>query len=272
MRSARQSGFTIIELLAVIAIVSLVAVVGWGALQGWQERNALRMVSQDVKYLFEKYRQRAVDKGYNYGLIFSDDGIYVFEDNGGSSSDRFRSINNFAVDPGEYSDQTVVFEDSNLRASRRVSSAVNEFKMFSDKNRLGHVLVMTTNSLDLDSSHSGRAYEASGADITSQAKIPFMSGDDSPFESGSLALFFSPDGCVYLKDPTVSASPLDKHQYRLGNGTDAFYVVRVAYDNPDTSTAELPNYYEIAVNRYGATTYVRWETNNGGTSWNAHIQ
>ncbi len=272
LRISRQDGFSMIELLGVLFVIGLLAALSWQALMGWRERNALRMVSQDVKYLFEKYRQRAVDKGYNYGLIFSDDGLYVFEDNGGNGSDRFLTMNNFAVDPGEYSDRVGNTGEANQRGFRRVSSAVNEYSLFNSSSRNGTLLAMTMTSLDLDGTRTGDAFVPAGTDISSSAVQTFSGSDDAPFESGSLALFFCSDGLVYLKDPTQPIQPFDRGLYRLGDSVDPFYVVRIAYDNPDTARAEIPDYFEVALNRYGAATYVRWHSNDGGATWHAQIQ
>jgi prepilin-type N-terminal cleavage/methylation domain-containing protein len=271
MQWREDKGFTLIELLVVLFIASAVALFAWDAMSGWRERNALRLVSRDVKYILEKYRQKAMDKGYNYGLIFSDDGIYAFEDNGGSGSQPFMTMNNFAVDAGEFSDQYRGDASGNRRNWRRVSRATSEFKFFAGPNASGRILVMTTNSLDLSGSRSGNAYTTIGTDISSQAIQPFSGGDNAPF-TGGLALFFSPDGCAYIKSPTVSIAPIDRYVYQLGNGIDSFYIVRIAYDDVNTSRADVPTYFEIAINKYGASTYIRWQSNDGGASWNADVQ
>ncbi len=268
MRKRNQYGFTLLELLVVMVVVGLTAAIGWSAFAGYRERNAMRMVSRDVKYLFDKYRQRAIDKGYNYGLIFSDDGLYVFEDNGGTASDRFQAMNNFAIDAGEYADVSA----GTGRAARRVSSTTGEFKVFSERQGLGKILVMGVQDFDLSTSRTGGAYEATGYDLTYSSVRPWTGSDTAPFDSGAMALIFCPDGQVYFKDPGYPAGPLDKRYYRLGNSGFSFFVVRIAYDDPDSPHPELPNYYEIAVNRYGATTMVRWETGDGGTSWYANVE
>jgi prepilin-type N-terminal cleavage/methylation domain-containing protein len=270
MRVRDQAGFSLIELLAVLVIIGLTATIGWSAFAGYRERNAVRMVSRDIKYLFDKYRQRAIDKGYNYGMIFSDDGLYVFEDNGGNGSDRFLAMNNFAVDPGEYSDRST--GGVGLRSLRRVSSVVDEFKVFSERQGIGKILVMGVMDYNLSSPRTGGAYDPTGTDLTYSAVRQWSGADTAPFDGGAMALFFSPDGQVYLKDPSYAAGPLDKRYYRLGSSGYSFYVIRIAYDDPYTSNPELPNYYEIAVNRYGATTMVRWETGDGGASWNANVE
>lgn len=271
MKLSCDKGFTMLELLIVLAIVAIIALIGWQVLEGWRERNAIKMVSQDIKHLFERYRQKAIDKGYNYGLVFSDDGIYVFEDNGGSGADRFQKMNNFAIDPGEYSDMVDAGAGGG-RGSRRVSSPTNEFRLFTREDPAGHLMVMTTSDLALDSTRGTRAYEADGTDISSSAIQNYTGSTDSPFEGGAMVLFFCPDGLVYLKDPNTTATLLNRYQFRLGSGPDAFYVVRIAYDSDLTGHAEVPYYYEVAINRYGAATYVRWQTYDGGSSWSAEIE
>jgi prepilin-type N-terminal cleavage/methylation domain-containing protein len=266
-----DKGFSLIELLVVMFIASAVALFAWDALSGWRERNALRMVSQDVKYILEKYRQKAIDKGYNYGLIFSDDGIYAFEDNGGSGSQPFMTMNNFAVDTGEFSDQYRGGASGNPRNWRRVSRATSEFKFFAGPDAAGRIMVMTSNTLNLSGSRSGNAYSPVGTDISAQAIQTFSGSDNAPF-TGGLALFFSPDGFVYLKDPTQSIAPYDRYVHQLGNGIDSFYIVRIAYDDVTTGSADVPTYFEIAINKYGASTYIRWNSGDGGASWNADVQ
>jgi Tfp pilus assembly protein FimT len=273
MKSARESGFSILELLGVLAIIAIAALIGWQVMEGWRERNALRMVSQDIKHTLEKYRQKAIDKGYNYGLIFSDDGIYVFEDNGGSGSNRFQAMNNFAVDAGEFSDYVSPESGGSGRGDRRVTRSTDEFRLLNGgEDPAGHLLAMSMSTLNLSSTRSGYAYYADGTDLTSSMVQQFGNSPASPFEGGSLALFFGTDGRVYLKDPTVPISPSTREQYVLGSGPQAFVVVRVAYDVEDTYRSEVPYYYEVAINRYGAATYVRWQTYDGGASWNAEVQ
>jgi type II secretory pathway pseudopilin PulG len=261
-----------IELLAVAFVVATISYVAWGALSGWRERNALRSVTQEVHHLLQEYRQKAVDKGYNYGLLFSDDGLYVFEDSGGSGTSPFQLMNNYAIDPGEFSDQYDGDGSGNARLWRRVSETTSEFKFFTGDNAPGRILVMTGSELDLTQSRSGSAYDTIGTDITSSAVVEFSGGSSAPFTSGTLALFFSPDGLAYLKDPTTPITSLDKFTHQLGGGMAPYYLVRIAFDNTTTSDSEVPNYYEIAVNRYGSTTMIRWNSGDGGSSWNAHIQ
>jgi prepilin-type N-terminal cleavage/methylation domain-containing protein len=270
MRSRNQAGFTLLELLAVLVVIGLAASIGWSVFAGYRERNAVRMVSRDIKHLFDKYRQRAIDKGYNYGLIFSDDGLYVFEDNGGNSADRFQAMNNFAVDSGEYSDLST--GGGGTRSQRRVSSVVDEFKIFSERHGAGKILVMGVQTYNLSGPRTGGAYEPTGTDLTYSSVRTWSGGPTAPFDSGAMALFFSPDGQVYLKDPTYAAGPLNKQNFRLGSMGYSFYVIRIAFDDPNTPIPELPNYYEIAINRYGASTLVRWETGDGGSSWNANVE
>lgn len=274
MRPVKQSGFTFIELLIVMFIIAALAFFGWESMKGWRERNALRMVSQDIKYIFEKYRQKAVDKGYNYGLIFSDDGLYVFEDNGGNSSDPFLGMNNFALDYGEYADSYRGGSPSDMRLYRRVSNPNAEYQFFSGSESRGRLLVMTTDLLNLSNKRTGGVYTPTGTDISSTAVVPFSGGPNAPFESGSIALFFSPEGLVYIKDPTLAINPMQYYNYRLGTkaGATSFYIVRVAYDDPTTNIADVPDYFEIAINRYGASTYVRWHSSDGGASWDAQVQ
>ena len=266
-----EAGFTLMEALVVMAIIGITAVIGWSALAGYRERNALTMVSRDVRYVMEKYRQRAMDKGYNYGLIFSDDGIYAFEDNGGNSATRFQAMNNYAVDPGEFSDQADPGA-SGGRGARRVSSNAGDYKVFTEEGGIGRVMILGLTDLDTDMPRTGGPYDPIGTDLTEQALRSYSGDESAPFDAGSMALFFSPDGRVYLKDPSYVAGPMDKHYYQLENAGINFYVVRIAYDNSDTANAELPYYYELAINRYGAVTYIRWTTNDGGSSWTADVQ
>ena len=266
-----EAGFTLMEVLLVMAIIGITAVIGWSALAGYRERNALTMVSRDVRYVMEKYRQRAIDKGYNYGLIFSDDGIYAFEDNGGDSSTRFQAMNNFAIDAGEFSDQADP-GSAGGRGARRVSSVAGDYKVFTEAGGVGRVMIFGLSDLDTDTARTGGPYDIVGYDMTSSALREYSGDASAPFDSGGMALFFSPSGQVYLKDPSYSAGPIDKYYYKLENAGINFYVVRIAYDDPNTANPEIPYYYELAINRYGAVSYIRWTTNDGGSSWTADVQ
>jgi len=268
----KESGYSLIEMLGVVLIVMLLSYLGFGAFSGVRERNAVVTVATEVKHVLDRYRQKAIDKGVNFGLIFSDDGIYVFEDNGGDNSDPFINMNNFRIDSGEFSDKYTGDASGDSRRWRRVTDTVSEFQVFTRNEDLGEIKIMTTDAVDLRSGRSGDPYDISGGtDITSSARPTHNGSTNSPFESGTLALFFSPDGFVYLKDPSAIATPQTKYHSRLGSGsTPAFYVVRVAYDNETTDGYEMTNYYEIIVNRYGATTKVRW--NYGGSTWNANVE
>lgn len=262
MRIKGQKGFSLVELLVVVAVVGIIAYVSWDALTGWAERNAVTYVSQNIKHLFEKYRQKAMDKGYNYGIQISPDGIMVFEDNGGTGADRFTKMNNYALDPGEFSD---ISDTANF-----LIPSESNYSMFEPNGDPGIMIVQTQQSLDVDSARSGPASSSTGTDITAVAVVGNNAG---AFQAGSIALFFSPDGKVYLKDPTAPLQPMDKYAAELGaNGVDPFYVVRIAFDRMETSVPEVPYYYEIAVNRYGATSMVRWHSGDGGASWNAEVQ
>ena len=269
MRLSSQKGFSFVELLVVLGVVGLIAVVGWGALTGWAERNAVTYVSQNIKHIFEKYRQKAVDKGYNYGLMFGPEGIYVFEDNGGTGADRFTKMNNFALDVGEFSDLS---DEANFRVTDNSDYSI--FEPSGTPGVPGILMIQTQQTLDPDATWSDyRAWDPFGVDITQEAYAVGMLPGGTPFQGGQLALFFCPDGKVYLKDPTNPIQPLDKYLSELGNnGVDSYYVVRIAYDRMDTSAPEVPYFYEIAVNRYGATTMVRWHTGDGGGTWNAEVQ
>ena len=196
----------------------------------------------------------------------------MFEDNGGNGSNRFLTMNNFACDPGEFSDRIAPGSMGSGRGMRRVSSVANEYKVFTEEGGLGRILVMGLTSLDLSTPRTGGPYDVAGYDLTSSSVVPFTGGSEAPFSSGTMALFFSPDGLVYLKDPTYPLGPNDRHYYTLDKTGQSFYVVRVAYDDPATGRPELPNYYEIAINRYGAVTYIRWETVDGGSSWEANVE
>jgi prepilin-type N-terminal cleavage/methylation domain-containing protein len=272
MKFTEDKGFSFVESLVVIVVIGFIAVVSWGALSGWRERNALVTVSQDTKYQIDKYRQRAVDKGYFYGFMFSDDGIYVFEDSGGTGGSPFLNTNNMSVDSGEQSDKSRGFADG-TRDARRVTDTTSEFDFFAGGNPDARIMIMTTATYDLTSGRSGGMFSPIGVEITDQAMPNFSGSTTAPFDGGTRALFFGPDGMVYLKDPTVPVDPIDRYQSQLGIGaTPAFCVIRIAFDRQDSAAVEVPFYYEIAVNRYGATTYTRWVTMDGGTSWNAEIQ
>lgn len=268
----RESGFSLIELMLVLLISAAIVYAGVNVFSGWRERNALRTVSEDIKFTFDKYRQKALDKGLNYGLIFSDDGIYAFEDNGGSGSDPFQAVNNFRVDSGEFSDKWRGGAGGNPRFWRRVTDTTGEFSFFAGSNAAGRLYVMTDTAANLMSARSGTPYDTAGTDITSSAVIEHTGGSVAPFEGGSMALFFSPEGYVYLKDPSTAVTPLNKFNYRLGLSGNDYYIVRIAYDDPSTPNPEVPDYFEVAINRYGAATLIRWHTGDGGATWNADIQ
>ena len=275
MSPGKNEGFSMVELLVVLFMIGMLAYMALNVLSGWRERNAMRMVSQDLNHLFGKYRQKAIDKGYNYGIIISDDGVYAFEDNGGTGAGRFQNMNNFAIDPGEYSD---MWRGGGLpdRRQRRVSQIESEYEVFSDRSGIGRIMAFTTNELILEDERTHLPYEtpAKYADKSSSFIVPFSGSDNAPFSAGSRAVFFSPDGMIYFKDPTVPIQPINKYTHQLGGGTvSSFLVIRVAYDDTYTAEPEIGNYYEISLNRYGSSEYVKWVTvGNDGTTWNAEVQ
>ena len=79
MRHQRSRGYTLIELLIVIAIIGLILAVAVPNFQKMQRRMALRAAAGELRSAFHLVRMRAIAHGVNTGVKFlMQDGVWHF--------------------------------------------------------------------------------------------------------------------------------------------------------------------------------------------------
>ncbi|WP_395735562.1 Tfp pilus assembly protein FimT/FimU [Prosthecobacter sp.] len=75
MPMQRRAGFTLLEMIVVLAIAALIIGIGAGAVQRMAQENELRKVSQDVEALFMQAAQRASATSITQMVVFDQDGV-----------------------------------------------------------------------------------------------------------------------------------------------------------------------------------------------------
>lgn len=98
-----QHGFSLAELMVVVAIVGLLGVVGTPGLLGMKAKSSVRSDARDVLSAFKKAQTEAVKRSQSVCILFNSDagtaaaGAYtLFVDNGAGTN-----ANNETLDPGE---------------------------------------------------------------------------------------------------------------------------------------------------------------------------
>lgn len=97
-RSPRRSdGFTLAEVLTVIAIIGLIVSISLPAFAQYRRNSGLRAATQEIRSIFHLARSRAIARGANCGVKFSRSGsrwVYALYDDGdgdGVRNDDIRS-------------------------------------------------------------------------------------------------------------------------------------------------------------------------------------
>jgi prepilin-type N-terminal cleavage/methylation domain-containing protein len=80
VKAHRQGGFTLLEMLTVVAIVGMIVGVSLPAFESMRRRNAVRVATADIRAIFHLARNRAITRGVNTGIKFFRDteGNWVF--------------------------------------------------------------------------------------------------------------------------------------------------------------------------------------------------
>jgi type IV fimbrial biogenesis protein FimT len=100
--SNKQSGFTLLELVVVVAIIALVSIIALPQLNTTRENYQLKSAAVDMLSYFQKAKMEAVKRGTNVVLSFSPgvNGSYeIFVDNGAGGG----TADNWTRDGGEES-------------------------------------------------------------------------------------------------------------------------------------------------------------------------
>lgn len=71
-RSSRSDGYTLLELMTVVAVVGFMAVMGIGALKGYARREDTRAAARSVAGVLERARSQAVDTGRMTWVVFEE--------------------------------------------------------------------------------------------------------------------------------------------------------------------------------------------------------
>jgi type IV fimbrial biogenesis protein FimT len=83
----RHTGFTLIELMVVIAIVAIVASMSAPPILRWRTDAKLRGAVSNLRGDLELAKQRAIRENSFVAVLFTPDGYSIFVDNGASAGD-----------------------------------------------------------------------------------------------------------------------------------------------------------------------------------------
>jgi type IV fimbrial biogenesis protein FimT len=108
----KNNGFSLLELMMVIAVFAIVVAISIPSYIGWREENKLRGAANQLKGDLELARMRAVREGAYVVVQFTADKYTIFVDNGagaGTAGDWIRSggesiVNITNIPPGVYID------------------------------------------------------------------------------------------------------------------------------------------------------------------------
>lgn len=80
MRIHGERGFTLLEILTVVAIIGMIVGVSLPAFESMRRRNAVRVATSDIRAIFHLARIRAITRGTNTGLKFirNPEGLWSF--------------------------------------------------------------------------------------------------------------------------------------------------------------------------------------------------
>ena len=83
----RTAGFSVLELMVVVAVVALLAAVATPSLVSWQRERRLTGAAANLAADLELAKMRALRENSFVAMIFSADGYTIFVDNGAGSGD-----------------------------------------------------------------------------------------------------------------------------------------------------------------------------------------
>ena len=97
MQSQRQGGFSLLEMLTVIAIIGMFVSLSYPALESMRRRSAVRVLAIELRAIFHRARSRAITRSDNTGVKFTrtNDGEWRFTlyDDGDGDGVRNDDIN-----------------------------------------------------------------------------------------------------------------------------------------------------------------------------------
>jgi prepilin-type N-terminal cleavage/methylation domain-containing protein len=70
----RQGGYTLLEMMTVVAIIGLFVGIAYPNLESMRRRSAVRAVSADLRSIFRRVRSRAISRAVNSGVKFTTNG------------------------------------------------------------------------------------------------------------------------------------------------------------------------------------------------------
>lgn len=112
--STRRSGFSLLELLTVVAILGMIAAFTIPAFGNMRRRAALRAATSELRAIFHLARSRAIARNANCGLRFQRSGsdwVFAIYDDG--DGDGIRSVDIASGKDPLFRRARVVFPESN---------------------------------------------------------------------------------------------------------------------------------------------------------------
>lgn len=71
MKTHGQRGFSLVEMLTVVAIIGMFVAISMPSFDSMRRRSAVRAATEDIRAIFRKTRARAITRSANAGLKFS---------------------------------------------------------------------------------------------------------------------------------------------------------------------------------------------------------
>ncbi len=80
MHRQRQGGFTLLEMLTVVAILGMFVSLSYPALESMRRRSAVRVLAAELRAIFHRVRSRAITQSDHAGVKFTrtSDGVWRF--------------------------------------------------------------------------------------------------------------------------------------------------------------------------------------------------
>lgn len=96
MRIRKDTGFTLLELMVVIAIMATIAAIGTPSFLQWRSNSNLKGAAGNLRSDLELGKLRAIRENANIAAIFTANGYTIFVDNGAGAN-----TNNWTFDADE---------------------------------------------------------------------------------------------------------------------------------------------------------------------------